>query len=47
MKFSKENVMKLLEHKEQEELIGKSDDYIKGYADAIKEIKFIINVVWD
>lgn len=46
MKVTEENVLKLLEYKEKEQIHGKSEEYTDGYIDAIKELKFIISVVW-
>jgi hypothetical protein len=52
MKCTKENILKLLEVKKENMLIkflsdDKTDDYREGYLDAIKEINFIVSVVWE
>lgn len=49
MEFSKENLLSLLNFKEEnmQNNNDESEDYKRGYIDSIKAIRYIVSVVWD
>lgn len=48
MDFSRENLLKLLDEKEKNIKVNlHSRDYKQGQIELIKELKFIVSVVWE